>query len=325
MTEILGTDHDSLAKAAACLREGGLVAFPTETVYGLGANALDGCAVARIFSAKGRPQFNPLIIHVPIAAKAFEYIESSKLAEDLADRFWPGPLTVILPRRKECAVSELVSAGLPTLAVRVPAEPVARDFLEMAGVPVAAPSANRSGTVSPTSYLHVEQSLGDNVDMILAGSSCEIGLESTVIDLTGSKPAILRPGAVTSENLEYVLGIKPEYDPGNHEIPRSPGQILKHYAPNADLRPEASYPGKGEAFLAFGQIKNGEDLSALSAEGKFLNLSEKGDLTEAAANLFRMLRQLDNTGCERIAVMPVPEKGLGVAINDRLRRAASKN
>lgn len=308
------------------MQNGGLVAFPTETVYGLGANALDDKAVARIFEAKGRPQFNPLIVHFAKKEKAFSHVEANDLAQELAESFWPGPLTMIMHRRNKCAISELASAGLPTLAVRVPEHDLARELLEEANIPVAAPSANRSGNISPTSPQHVAESLGDRIEMILAGGSCQIGLESTVIDLSSEKPVILRPGAITAEDIERVTGQTIEYDMGNHEKPRSPGQLLRHYAPNASLRLNAVEIEPEEALLAFGSLKfmgirgggSARDLS----EDKLQNLSETGDLVEAAANLFNMLRTLDKQN-ERIAVMPIPEHGLGMAINDRLTRAAN--
>lgn len=319
-------NHDAIKEAAALLRDGGLVALPTETVYGLGANALDGQAVARIFAAKGRPQFNPLIIHVPDAEEAAHYVEMNERAQIVARHFWPGPLTMILPRRKDCPVSELCSAGLPTLAIRVPQHKVAQALLKEAGVPVAAPSANKSGQISPTTPQHVAHSLGDKVDMILAAGACEVGLESTVLDLSGGAPVILRPGAVTAAQLSEVLDCEVAYDSGNHDAPKSPGQLLKHYAPRIPVRLNAVDVKEGEALLAFGSIKfmglekggSAKDMP----EKAYMNLSESGDLYEAAANLFAMLHALDKPEHKSIAVMNIPDQGLGVAINDRLQRAA---
>ncbi len=327
MPEILAPSRSSIARAAQSLRAGSLVAFPTETVYGLGANALDDMAVARIFEAKGRPQFNPLIIHAGDAREAFGYVEADDIARELAECLWPGPMTLILPKREGCGISELASAGLATLAVRVPRHEVAQELLRAAGVPIAAPSANRSGSISPTTPQHVQESLGDRIGIILAGGPCEVGLESTVIDLSDGSPVILRPGAVTAEDIEKAAGVRASYDFGESERPRSPGQLLRHYAPGASLRLDAVDVEDGEALLAFGSLKfmgiRSGGFAKDLPEGMLLNLSEKGDLTEAAANLFSMLRKLDASGAGRIAVMPIPDKGLGIAINDRLRRAAS--
>ena len=314
-----------IKEAAGILRGGGLVALPTETVYGLGANALDGRAVAKIFAAKGRPQFNPLIVHVADTAAAEKLVRMDDRARAVAASFWPGPLTLILPRRADCAVSELCSAGLPTLAVRVPAHPVAQQLLKEAGVPVAAPSANRSGTITATTPAYVAQSLGGMVDLIIAGGACRVGLESTVLDLSGDTPAILRPGAVSAEDLEPVLGTV-VYDAGDHDKPKSPGQTLRHYAPSIPLRLNAVDVAAGEALLAFGSIKfmgvRGAGAAKDLPPDRLRNLSESGDLNEAAANLFRMLHELDRPGHQGIAVMNVPAQGLGCAINDRLIRAA---
>lgn len=326
MSRIAAASDRTIAEAAQILRDGGLVAFPTETVYGLGANALDGRAAARIFEAKGRPHFNPLIVHVPDLPAAADLADMDDFALLAAKRFWPGPLTLILPRRKDCPVSELCSAGLPTLAVRVPAHPAAQKLLKAAGVPVAAPSANRSGTVSPTAPAHVAESLGDSVDMILAAGPCTVGLESTVLDLAGPEPAILRPGAVTAEELSQLLDRPVTYDSGDHDRPRSPGQTLRHYAPSVPLRLNAIDLMPGEAILAFGSdkfmgVKGGGAAKGLPDTAR-RNLSEERDLNEAAANLFRMLRELDRPEHAAIAVMAIPDTGLGIAINDRLKRAA---
>lgn len=320
-------NSDTVSQAAEILRQGGLVAFPTETVYGLGADATNGQAVARIFAAKGRPQFNPLIVHVPDIYAAEALVEVGSRAKAVAAAFWPGPLTMILPKKANCPVSDLCSAGLPTLAVRAPVHKTAQELLRQAGVPVAAPSANLSGTISPTTPVHVADSLGDRVDMILAAGFCEVGLESTVLDLSGEKPVVLRLGAVAAEELADVLECDVGYDGGDHERPKSPGQLLRHYAPSIPLRLNAVDLDQGEALLAFGSIKfmgiKGVGAASSLPEYAYRNLSETGDLTEAAANLFRMLRELDDPANKSIAVMAVPDTGLGMAINDRLRRAAS--
>jgi len=319
---------ESIREAAALLRGGKLVAFPTETVYGLGADARDGRAVARIFEIKGRPSFNPVIVHVASAQAAESLVKMDDRTRAVAARFWPGPLTLILPRRDGCPVSELCSAGLPTLAVRAPAHPAAQRLLKECGAPLAAPSANKSGTVSATTPAYVAQSFGDEVDMILAAGPCAIGLESTVLDLSGAEPVILRPGAVTAEDLVPVLGAV-GLDSGNHEKPRSPGQLLRHYAPSVPLRLNAVDLAPGEALLSFGSekfmgIRGGGAAKDLPDDAR-RNLSETGDLNEAAANLFRMLHELDRPDHKAIAVMNIPERGLGIAINDRLRRAAQRS
>ncbi|WP_417518973.1 L-threonylcarbamoyladenylate synthase [Minwuia sp.] len=300
-----------VAEAAAALRRGGLVAFPTETVYGLGADATDDRAVARIFEAKGRPSFNPLIVHLPDAERARRLVAFDPLADRLAAAFWPGALTLVLPRLPGCPVSLLCSAGLETLAVRVPAHPLATELLEAAGVPVAAPSANPSGRLSPTAAGHVKDGLGDRVDVILDGGPCGVGLESTVVGIFDGTPVLLRPGGVSVEALEAVCGplAHPAEDP---EAPQSPGMLASHYAPRQPVRLHADSARAGEVLLGFGPD---------APDGP--NLSVSGDLTEAAANLFRMLHDLDRAGGAGIAVMPVPEEGLGRAINDRLRRAAA--
>jgi L-threonylcarbamoyladenylate synthase len=319
----------AIAEAAAILRKGGLVAMPTETVYGLAANALDGVAVAKIFAAKGRPSFNPLIVHVVDGEAAAVLTVMNDDARLIAARFWPGPLTMILPRAPDCPVSDLCSAGLPTLAVRVPAHPVAEKLLRKCGVPLAAPSANRSGAISPTAPAHVLQSLGDAVDFILAAGSCAVGLESTVLDLSGPEPVVLRPGAISAEDIGHVLGRPVGYDFGDHDKPKSPGQGLRHYAPSIPVRMNAVDVAPGEALLGFGSlkfmgVKGGGSAKNLPPDS-LRNLSESGDLYEAAANLFRMLRDLDRPGHAGIAVMNVPDQGIGIAINDRLRRAVAGN
>jgi L-threonylcarbamoyladenylate synthase len=298
---------EALRAAARLLAEGGLVAFPTETVYGLGADAANGEAVAGIFAAKGRPRFNPLIVHVRGLEEAQRHGLFSPLALLLAERFWPGALTLVLPRRADSKLSLLVSAGLDTVALRVPAHPVARALLREFGGPIAAPSANVSGQVSPTTARHVAESLGEKVDLILDGGATELGLESTVIGFADGKPVLLRPGAIAREEIEGVAGKLEEPD----ETIRSPGQLQSHYAPRARLRLNATSPRPGETMLGFGDIPDAK-----------LNLSLNGDLKEAAANLFAMLRELDKTAMA-IAVSPIPAAGLGEAINDRLTRAAA--
>jgi L-threonylcarbamoyladenylate synthase len=325
MTIMKTASPESIAEAARILREGGIVAFPTETVYGLGANALDGRAVAGIFAAKNRPSFNPVIVHVAEREEAEKYADVSDRARGLMAAFWPGPLTLILPRKADCALSDLVSAGLPTVALRMPSHPVALSLIKAAGVPVAAPSANASGEPSATTPRHVEESLGGRVPFILAGGACSVGLESTVLDLSGAAPSIARPGAVTAEDLEPYLGAV-LYDEGNAEKPVSPGQLLKHYAPSIPVRLNVVDVEEGEALLAFGStkfmgIRTGGFANQLP-DTRFKNLSEQGDLHEAAANLFSMLRDLDKPENKGIAVMNIPCKGLGVAINDRLIKAA---
>jgi L-threonylcarbamoyladenylate synthase len=314
--EILPATPASVARAAEVLRDGGLVAFPTETVYGLGALAGDDRAVARIYEAKGRPSFNPLICHVPDAGGAERIAVLDERAERLAEQFWPGPLTLVLPRREGADVSLLATAGLDTVAVRAPSHPVARDLLRAVGRPVAAPSANRSGRVSPTAPVHVAADLGALVPLVLAAGRSPIGLESTVLDLTGPEPALLRPGAVTREELEALIGPVGSSDGVAGDARKSPGTLRSHYAPAAPVRLGAVSAGPDEAFLLFGPE------FGLRGGAERLNLSETGDLGEAAANLFAHLRALDRPGIAAIAVAPIPDRGLGAAINDRLRRAA---
>ena len=321
-------NSENIKKAAELLNSGGLVAMPTETVYGLAANALDGQAVARIFAAKGRPQINPLIVHVASIAQAEDHVVFDARARKYADHFWPGPLTLILPKKENCEISELVSAGLPTIGVRCPAHPIAQQLLNTCGLPLAAPSANASGTISPTAPIHVAQSLGDKVDMILSGGNCTEGLESTILDLSGALPVILRPGTITADDIAQVEGLTPEVGYGNPEAPTSPGQLLKHYAPNADLRLNAVDVAADEALLGFGSLKfmgvKGGGFAKDLPQGQMLNLSENGDLYQAASHLFAYLRRLDDAGFSKIAVMSIPNTGLGIAINDRLTRAARK-
>jgi L-threonylcarbamoyladenylate synthase len=304
----------AISRAAELLRAGHLVAFPTETVYGLGGDATDERAIAEIFAAKGRPRFNPLIVHIPGLAEAETLAIFDKRAQKLAARFWPGPLTVVLPRRSDSRLSLLCSAGLDTVAIRAPAHPVAQALLHETGRPIAAPSANRSGRVSPTEAAHVAEELGNRVAMILDGGRTPVGLESTVLDLSAETPVLLRPGGVTAEQLTDLLG--PVAAPAGGR-PKSPGMLASHYAPSLPLRLEAVRARPGEALLAFGP-------ETPPGFAEVLWLSRTGDLAEAAANLFAMLRRLDRSPFAAIAVMPIPEHGLGHAINDRLRRAATR-
>ena len=308
---------DVLNQAAALLRAGRLVAFPTETVYGLGGDATNDKAVAAIFAAKGRPEFNPLIVHVAATHDAEALVEWNETAQLLASKFWPGPLTLVLPRKPNCPISLLASAGLDTLAVRMPAHPVALALLRATGKPIAAPSANAFGKLSPTTPQHVAESLGGKVDLILDGGPSAVGVESTVLDLTTPSPTLLRHGGVTREQLEQVLG-KMFEAVHDDTAPKSPGMLSSHYAPNLPLRLNAKEAAADEALLAFGPDA---DVKGGSVR---LNLSPRGDLNEAAANLFAMLRQLDQPHLRGIAVMPIPKTGLGAAINDRLKRAAAR-
>jgi len=307
-TELLRADPDGFGRAAQILRTGGLVAFPTETVYGLGADATNDRAVARIFEAKDRPRFNPLIVHVDSAETARRFVEWPHAADRLAGAFWPGPLTLVLPLKPGTGLSPLVTAELPSLAVRVPDHPVARELLGRFGGPVAAPSANPSGRISPTTAEHVRAGLSGRIEAILDGGSCGVGVESTIVGLTGA-PTLLRPGGLPAEAIEQALG-QPlnAYAPGGALT--APGQMTAHYAPGVPVRLNADTRREGEVLLGFGPVECD------------LNLSASGDLTEAAANLFAHLHALNETGAP-IAVSPVPETGLGRAINDRLRRAAA--
>jgi L-threonylcarbamoyladenylate synthase len=304
-------DADARRRAADALGRGSLVAFATETVYGLGADATDETAVARIFQAKGRPRFNPLISHVADAEAALALLETDPRVEALAARWWPGPLTLVLRRRADCPVAWLACAGLETIAVRVPAPAATRALLAEFGRPVAAPSANRSGRVSPTTAAHVLEAFADSVDLVLDGGPCTVGLESSVVDLCGPRPRLLRPGAVTREDLEALLG--PIEVAAAGDAVAAPGMLASHYAPRARVRLDARAPEEGEVFLDFGATRADADA----------DLSPDGDLLEAASRLFALLRELDRDGVAGIAVAPVPDRGLGTAIRDRLARAAA--
>lgn len=310
VTRRLSADPAGIAEAAALLRDGRLVAFPTETVYGLGAEAGNGWAVAGIYAAKGRPSFNPLIVHLPDAEAADRFAEVSAPAHELMAAFWPGPLTLVLPLRADAPLSPLVTAGLSTVALRTPAHPVARALLAAVGRPLAAPSANPSGRVSPTTAGHVLAGLSGRIDAVLDGGSCPVGLESTILALDGGGPRLLRAGGLPVEALEEALGEPLARDTDPIRV-AAPGQIASHYAPRGRLRLNALAPEPGETMLGFGDVPGD------------LTLSASGDLREAAANLFGCLHALDAWGAERIAVAPVPDRGLGRAINDRLRRAAA--
>jgi L-threonylcarbamoyladenylate synthase len=319
-TAILPAGEAAVAAAARTLREGGLVAFPTETVYGLGADATNALAIARLYQAKGRPAFNPLISHVSdlTAARAIGRFDATALA--LAEAFWPGPLTLVLPRTADCAVAELATAGLETIAIRVPSHPVARAILRAFTCPVVAPSANLSGHVSPTTAAHVRADLEGCIDLIVDGGPVEVGVESTIVGCF-DQPMLLRPGGLPREEIERVLGRElmqpPAETVSDSAQPLAPGMLASHYAPRTRVRLNATSIEAGEALLAFGTPVPGADGTAA-----VMNLSPQGDLNEAAANLFGYLRALDATRATVIAVMPVPEEGLGEAINDRLRRAA---
>jgi L-threonylcarbamoyladenylate synthase len=316
MTEIRAAEPSAIRLGASLLRAGELVAFPTETVYGLGANALSDEAVERIFLAKGRPAHNPLIIHVPDLLTAQTLAVFDERALSIGAMLWPGPLTLVLPRRTSSRISERATAGLATVAVRIPAHPVAQQLLIEAGLPVAAPSANPSGRLSPTSAEHVADDLAGKVRLVLDGGFCSVGVESTVIDLTSDgEAAILRPGGLDLSRLEGLMPVVERSD-GDPARPRAPGQLSGHYAPSLPIRLEAAEPRPNEALLAFGHdVPSGGHCT--------LNLSPSGDLAEAARNLFEMLRRLDRSGADAIAVMPIPAVGLGIAIIDRLSRAAA--
>ncbi|MCA3448214.1 MAG: threonylcarbamoyl-AMP synthase [Rhodobacter sp.] len=312
VTQCLAPTPDGLAQLADLLRTGGLVAFPTETVYGLGGDARSDLAVAQIFEAKGRPRFNPLIVHLPDAAAARALAVFDGRAEALAAAFWPGPLTLVLPLRAGSGLSDLVTAGLPTVALRIPAHPVARALLQVFGGPLAAPSANPSGRISPTRAAHVMEGLGGRIDAVIDGGACAVGVESTIVGLEGAA-RLLRPGGVPVEALETALGL-PLLPPEAGQI-TAPGQLAAHYAPGAPVRLDAVAARPNEVWIGFGP----------QSAGAALTLSEAGDLVEAAARLFHSLREADRLAGPggAIAVAPVPETGLGRAINDRLRRAAA--
>jgi L-threonylcarbamoyladenylate synthase len=320
-TQILPAGAAATAAAARCLAAGGLVGFPTETVYGLGADATSPEAVARLYQAKGRPSFNPLIAHVSELAAARRIGQFDAQATALAEAFWPGPLTLVLPKTADCAVADLATAGLDTVAIRIPAHGVARDILRAFGGPVVAPSANLSGHVSPTTAAHVQGDLAGRIDLIIDGGAVAVGVESTIVGCFET-PMLLRPGGLPREAIERVLGRVltgvPEHAGTDTDAPLAPGMLASHYAPRTPVRLNAERIEANEVLLAFGPgILAGSD-----GAKAVMNLSARGDLNEAAANLFGYLRTLDTSGARTIAVMPVPHHGLGEAINDRLRRAA---
>ena len=320
-TPILPANEAAVASAARCLAEGGLVAFPTETVYGLGADATNPQAIARLYQAKGRPAFNPLIAHVSDLEAGMRLARFDARAIALARAFWPGPLTLVLPKTKDCPVADLATAGLDTIAIRVPAHPVAREILRAFGGPVVAPSANLSGHVSPTTAAHVQSDLAGRIDLIVDGGAVAVGVESTIVGCFDA-PMLLRPGGLPRGEIERVLGrtlLQPPEDADSvTDQPLAPGMLASHYAPRTRVRLNAERVEAGEALLAFGSGA----IPGVDAATVVMNLSARGDLNEAAANLFGYLRALDTSGARAIAVMPVPHHGLGEAINDRLRRAA---
>ena len=320
-TQILPAGAAAVAAAARSLAAGGLVAFPTETVYGLGADATNPAAIARLYQAKGRPAFNPLIAHVGELSAARQIAGFDATALALAEAFWPGPLTLVLPKTPDCAVADLATAGLDTVAIRIPAHPVARDILRVFGGPVVAPSANLSGHVSPTTAAHVQSDLAGRIDLIVDGGAVAVGVESTIVGCF-LEPMLLRPGGVPRADIERLLGralVQPPEDAdSDNGQPLAPGMLASHYAPRTKVRLNAIHLEPGEALLAFGLGA----ISGIDAASTVMNLSERGDLAEAAANLFGYLRTLDTKGAHTIAVMPIPHDGLGEAINDRLRRAA---
>lgn len=311
---IYQADAANIAKAAEVIKRGGLVAMPTETVYGLGANVFDAQAVAKIFSVKKRPNFDPLISHIAAADAFPDYVETDSRSRALAARFWPGPFTMVLKRTKFSAGVDLACSGLPTATVRMPNHSVALKLIAASGVPIVAPSANLFKAVSPTTAQHVYDGLGENVDMILDGGPCKVGVESTILDVTGKQAVLLRAGGTTKEDLEDFLGEKVLISHGNPDLPSAPGQLLRHYAPGHCLRINAETAAPNEFYIGFGDYDFGE-----------LNLSKSGDLCEAAANLFAYLRLADRLAGERnLALAPIPENGIGLAINDRIKRAAHR-
>jgi L-threonylcarbamoyladenylate synthase len=330
MTVLLPPTSDSIRKVAEILRGGDVVALPTETVYGLGADASNSMAVAKIYALKSRPQFNPLIVHGASVEQLEQVAVFDDRAREIAHHFWAGPLTLILPLKENAPVSDLVTAGLNTIAVRVPAHDVFQSVLNESNLLIAAPSANRSGEVSPTAPYHVAQSLGDDCPLMIAGGTCRVGLESTILDLSETDAKILRTGAITADDIFDKTGIvisyatTPDDDTG---AVKSPGQLLKHYAPSIPVRLNAVDVAPNEALLAFGSMKfmgvRGGGFARDLPRDQWMNLSETGDLTEAATHLFAYLRALDRAEFSGIAVMNIPQTGIGLAINDRLARAAA--
>ena len=314
MNNIYEPTEQNLNLAAQTIKNGGLVAMPTETVYGLGANVYIASAVAKIFEAKQRPFFDPLISHIAEIDFLKTYAQTDERIISLAQKFWPGPLTMVLKRTDNNAAIDLACSGLPNIAVRMPSHPVALSLIKKSGVPIVAPSANKFKSISPTTAQHVFDSLGERVDMILDGGACSVGVESTIIDVTGKNIVILRAGGTSKEDLEKFLNERVFLSDGDPNKPSAPGQLLKHYAPEHPLRINAATRQPGEFFIGFGKIADCD-----------LNLSPNGDLCEAAANLFAFLREADQKkDYKGLAISPIPETGLGLAINDRIRRASYK-
>lgn len=312
MTNIFAATPENISTAANVIKNGGLVAFPTDTVYGLGADVYNPAAVAGIFAAKGRPSFDPLISHIAEIDFLPEYAQTDERVMGLARHFWPGPLTFVLNRKDKNHALDLVCSGLPKIAVRMPNTQIALELIKKSGTPIAAPSANKFKSISPTTAHHVFNSLGEKVDMILDGGRCAIGVETTIIDLTTKEIVMLRAGGLSKEELENYTGEKVVISHGNPDKPSAPGQLLKHYAPSHNLRINAQNVKDGEFYIGFGDTPNAH-----------LNLSPKGDLREAAANLFAYLRFADQqSNFKSIAIAPIPENGLGLAINDRIKRAS---
>ena len=314
MNNIYKPTYENITQAAEVIKNGGLVSFPTETVYGLGANVYDAHAVASIFEAKGRPHFDPLISHIADIEFLKEYATTDERVIALAKHFCPGPLTFILKRTDDNPSIDLACSGLSKIAVRIPDNPIALELIKKSGVPIVAPSANKFKAVSPTTAQHVAASLGDKVDMILDGGPCRVGVESTIIDVTDKQIVLLRAGGTAVEDLESFLGEKILISNGDPNKPSAPGQLLKHYAPHHTLRINASRKQNNEFLIGFGDVKDAD-----------LNLSPSGDLKEAAANLFAYMRLADEQ-CDNktLAISPIPTTGLGLAINDRIKRAAYK-
>jgi L-threonylcarbamoyladenylate synthase len=304
-------------RATKLLNEGQLVSFPTETVYGLGADATNSEAVEKIYSIKGRPNFNPLIIHLSAADQAEKYVKLNRLAKKLAQAFWPGPFTMVLPILEKNKISPLITAGLDTVAVRVPENEIAHKLLTEFDRPIAAPSANKSGKVSPTTAAHVADEFDSDLKMIIDGGSCKKGIESTIVQVMDNNLILLRPGSITIEEIKSVTQCAVRVMDENNVNPSSPGQLTSHYAPKTKVRLDVDVPNKDECLLAFGAVTINSSFT--------MNLSPNGDLEEAAANLFSMLRTLDKMNFTSIAVSPIPLSGIGLAINDRLKRAAATN
>lgn len=316
MAKIYSPTNTHLDLAINALNSNQAIAVPTETVYGLAANATSDEAISAIYKIKGRPSYNPLIIHIKSAGEATKYAYLNENAKKLMVHFWPGPLTLILPRKENTGLSVKATANLETIALRCPAHPVMHKLLSRISYPLAAPSANLSGTISPTTAQHVHQGLAEQIDIILAGGKTKIGLESTILDLSTDHPKILRPGSVSQQDIEDIIGAI-DVKEDSSAIIKAPGMLKSHYAPNLPIRLNAQFPIEGEAFLAFGPL--------LKEYGdRCLNLSPDNDLDEAAQNLFDMMHQLDDLKYTGIAIMPIPEIGIGIAINDRLKRAAAK-